>query len=156
MQKGSDELGETVEIAAIINKDAVYPLVISSGINGRNPGAPVRCAFRQACHSGIASVTKNQNSTTANRTALAANQQRHGVTRRVRIAAVNNESGDKLFRARLTQPDLQGVWFFTLPRQISSSIVCDNAATEGASATIDPQIIPMLGPLGSVLGDFRP
>jgi len=40
MQKGSDELGETVEIATSINKDGVYPLTIASDINGRNPGRP--------------------------------------------------------------------------------------------------------------------
>lgn len=156
MQKGSDELGETVEIAAIINKDAVYPLVISSGINGRNPGRP--SALRIQAGVPFWYRLGNEEPKFYDGQSELLLQPINSVMGypSVRIAAVNNESGDKLFRARLTQPDLQGVWFFTLPKQISSSIVCDNAPTEGASATIDPQIIPMLGSLGSVLGDFRP
>jgi len=156
MQKGSDALGETVEIAAIINKDGVYPLTISSGVESRNPGLPsalhvqAGAPFWYRLGSGEPQFHDGQSELII--------QPIHSILGypKVRIAALNQETGDKLFRARLTQPDLQGVWFFATPKQISNNIVCEDASTKNGSANMDPEIIPRLVSLGSVLGDFRP
>ncbi|MEJ2746935.1 MAG: hypothetical protein P8183_03320 [Anaerolineae bacterium] len=65
MKQSSDALGETVQVAATLQKDGVYPLKVSSGFNGRNPGLPVKLTIQPGVPFWYRVGSDAHNSTTA-------------------------------------------------------------------------------------------
>lgn len=159
LKKGSDSLGETVLVAATLQKDGVYPLNVSSGFNGRNPGLAVKLTIQPGApfwyrvgkdapqfHDGSQELVLQPIHLTMGLPG-------------VRLVALGR-SGGETFQATLSQIDLQGTWLILPGEPVSDDIVCQDAAVviEDGSITVNAsKELPLRLPtLVSALGDFRP
>lgn len=154
MQKNSNSQGEGVEIAATLQKDGVYPLLVTSGIDGRNPGLPVMLAIQPGAsfwyrlgdappqyHDGGSELLLGPVHTTLGAPHL-------------RLVALS-KTGDQQFKARLQLVDLQGAWLLSPKEIVSGSITCLNE--EGKpDEEMDPTALPMILTLVGAMGDFKP
>lgn len=154
MQKNSNTQGEGVDIQATLQKDGVYPLLITSGINGRTPGLPVMLATQPGApfwyrlgdappmyHDGGSELLLGPV-----HTAL-------GIPH-LRLVALS-KTGEQQFKARLQLVELQGAWLLSPKELISGSITC---LTEDGKPDeeMNPAALPMFLTFVGLMGDFKP
>lgn len=156
MEKGTDELGDTVQIAAALQKDGVYPLTVSSSFNGRYPGLPVKLTIQPGApfwyrvgndapqyHDGGEELVLQPIHLTMGLPG-------------VRLVALG-KAGGEVFRATVSQIDLQGAWLVTPGEPVVDNITCvDSVEGEGLSTSLDANTLLLLPTLVGALGDYRP
>ncbi len=159
MKKNSDDLGETIQVAAALQKDGVYPLKISSGFDGRNPGLPVKLTIQPGApfwyRVGNDAPQFNDGSQELVLQPIHLTMGLPGV----RLVALG-KAGGETFQATVSQIDLQGTWLILPGEPVSDNIVCQDAsaASESESVTIHAsKELPITLPtILSAMGDFRP
>jgi hypothetical protein len=154
MQKNSNSQGEGVDIQATLQKDGVYPLLITSGINGRTPGLPVMLAIQPGApfwyrlgdapplyHDGGSELVLGPVHITSGFPHL-------------RLVALS-KTGEQQFRARLQLAELQGAWLLIPKELVSGSITClteDGKPDEEMNPTALPMFLTFVG----LMGEFTP
>ncbi|MCB9421136.1 MAG: hypothetical protein H6667_15145 [Ardenticatenaceae bacterium] len=159
MKKGSDALGETIQVSAALQKDGVYPLKVSSGFDGRNPGLPVKLTIQPGApfwyRVGNDAPQFNDGSQELVLQPIHLTMGLPGV----RLVALGKADGET-FQATVSQIDLQGTWLILPGEPVSDNIVCQDAsaASESESVTIhaSKELPISLPTIIGVMGDFRP
>ena len=148
--------GGVVTIAAAIDQDGVYPLLVSSGVDGRNPGRPVMLSVSPGApfwyridddapqyHDGAAALILGP---------IHMNLGLH----EVRLVAMG-QGGPQTLRAEIRPVDLSGAWLFAPGDMVSDNISCvAENPSDAMTITTDEEALLNLLVLGSVLGDFGP
>jgi hypothetical protein len=156
MQKASDDLGETVTIAAVLQKDGVYPLRVSSGFQGRNPGLPVKLTIQPGTpfwyRVGSDAPQFNDGSEELVLQPIHLTLGLPGV----RLVALG-KAGGETFQATVSQIDLQGAWLVIPGEPINDNITCvNNTESDSINITLNSQSLLMLPTYFDMLGDYRP
>ncbi len=159
MKKSSDALGETIQVAATLQKDGVYPLKVASGFDGRNPGLPVKLTIQPGApfwyRVGSDAPQFNDGSQELVLQPIHLTMGLPGM----RLVALG-QAGGETFQAAVSQIDLQGAWIILPSEPVSDNIVCQDAsaASESESVTIhaNKELPISLPTIIGVMGDFRP
>jgi hypothetical protein len=154
MQKGSDARGETVSIAATLQKDGIYPLTLSSGVNGANPGQPVSLSIQPGApfwyRLGSEAPQFHDGSKELVLQPIHLGMGKPGV----RLVALGR-SGGETFNATLSRVDLQGAWLIIPGQQVGGDIACLNDNGLDDTGT-DKYGLVSFPSMAAALGDFRP
>lgn len=157
IQKVAKETGDNLVITAPLEKDGVYPLLITSGNGGKYIGIPVILVisagmpFDYRVDGGDVQVSDGSQEVT-----IGPIHAGLGITS-VRLVAYS-KSGGQSFQAHLEPVDLKGAWVIIPTNLVSNSIQCtgddtENGPTPEGVAQLGSSFFSLIGAMGNMEPD---